>query len=405
MARGEKARLLLCATAPVIERDGKLLLDKKFVEGMRLHCQMWPGPVTCILRRGAEHIPFGGQYERRDLGFDITLLESEEPIGERALTGVDVVLCAGDAHDVLHLADLGRRLGIKVIYTIEYTLETRLRIAAMDKGRSLARRVYSMLWNIRHEYRRRRAFRLADGIQANGYPAMAAYGRLNRNSIMYLDNRLKQDMYATAQEMKQKAARLRTGGPLRIIHSGRLERMKGAHDLIPTATALRDRGVDFTLDIYGDGSLREEIAQGIRNNNLGQVRLHGPVDFETELVPINRTEADIFLSCHRQSDPSCTYIECLGCGLPVAGYDNAMWSALLAESGGGWAVPMGRAGALAEKIAQLATHRDEITRCAEAGLRFARQHDFVAEFARRMDHARSALEEPERWPAAATVPA
>ena len=44
----------------------------------------------------------------------------------------------------------------------------------------------------------------------------------------------------------------------------------------------------------------------------------GVVDFETELVPFTRQNADIFLGCHRQSDPSCTYLEAMGCGVAVA---------------------------------------------------------------------------------------
>ena len=43
--------------------------------------------------------------------------------------------------------------------------------------------------------------------------------------------------------------------------------------------------------------------------------------FESELVPWMRQEADIFLSCHRQDDPSCAYLEAMGCGLPVLGYE------------------------------------------------------------------------------------
>lgn len=220
----------------------------------------------------------------------------------------------------------------------------------------------------------------------NGYPAAAAYDRFNANTIMYLDNRMKPDMFATAAEMEARGERLRSGAPLRLIHSGRLERMKGAQDLVPIATALRDRGVNFTLDIYGDGSLRNEIRDDASSRNLNQVRLHEPVDFETELVPLNRSEADIFLSCHRQSDPSCTYIESMGCGLPVAGYDNEMWSALLQDSGGGWAVPMKNVDLLADKIAYLSEHRDEIVQRGEAGLAFARRRDFYTEFSLRMDH-------------------
>lgn len=52
------------------------------------------------------------------------------------------------------------------------------------------------------ELRLRRALRAADGVQANGYPAMTAYGRLNDETCLYLDNRSKRDTMATAFEMR-----------------------------------------------------------------------------------------------------------------------------------------------------------------------------------------------------------
>ena len=151
------------------------------------------------------------------------------------------------------------------------------------------------------------------------------------NTMLYLDNRMKPDMFATEAEMAARERHLRGGGPLRLINSGRLEPMKGSQDLIPVAVALRARGVAFTLDIYGAGSLEDRIRQEIDARNLGDlVTLHAPVDFETELVPLSRTSADLFLSCHHQSDPSCTYLEAMGCGLALVGYDNQMLAGLSA---------------------------------------------------------------------------
>jgi hypothetical protein len=67
----------------------------------------------------------------------------------------------------------------------------------------------------------------------------------------------------------------------------------------------------------------------------GRVRLHGAVDFDTALVPFTRTGADMFLGCHRQSDPSCTYLEATGCGVAIAGHDNRIWSGLNAAAEAG----------------------------------------------------------------------
>ena len=117
---------------------------------------------------------------------------------------------------------------------------------------------------------------------------------------------------------------------------------------------MRDAGVNFTLDIYGAGSLSYAIASGIAGAGLGdRVRLHAPVDFDSVLVPAMRRDADVFLSCHRQGDPSCSYLEAMGCGLPVVGFANRMLAALVADSGGGWCVPMGDLSAMAALIGGL----------------------------------------------------
>lgn len=387
VARMAPPLLTLAATAPVIETGGRLRLDVKFVEGMRRHVALWPGPVRCLLRRGAGAVPFGAEYDPADLGFGLVLLDATEPYGPAHVAGARAVFAAADEAAALALGPLARAAGAAVVLSLEYTLETRLRIAALDPARGWARRLWSMGWNLRTEAARRRAMAGADGVQFNGYPAWEAYRGRVRAPLLYLDNRMTPALMATPAEMEARAARLRSGAPLRLIHSGRLEPMKGAQDLLAVMDALRARGVPATLDIYGTGSLEGAIRSGLGRFG-GDVRLHGPVDFETGLVPATRAGADAFLSCHRQSDPSCTYLEALGCGVAVAGYGNRMWARLAAESGGGAVAALGRPAALAAAVAGWHADRAGLIAAQAAGLAFARAHDFEAEFAARMDHLR-----------------
>lgn len=386
-------RLLMLAPAPVIERpDGSIRLDAKFVEGMRLHASLWQGRIDCILRRGVEAIPFGVEVERSRLSYGVRTLGSLETLGAERLAGYDLAVVSGDLHSDLHLGAAPRVSATKIVYVVEYTLGTRLRVVLLDRGRSLPSKLWSIAWNLRQEIRRRRAFRRADGLQANGYPAYEAYRRLNPNTLFYLDGRMTPALLATDAEMTSRARRLLSGAPLRLFHSGRLEPMKGAQDLIPIARALARRGLSFTLQIYGAGSLREEIAAGIVRDGLAdRVTLHDPVDFETELVPIARSRADVFLSCHRQADPSCTYLESMGCGLAAVGYDNAMWAALARASQAGWTVPMGDTAALARRIVALDADRHALVDACAAARAFAARHDFLSESERRLDHLRATL--------------
>lgn len=381
------ARLLVLSSAPVVPTDGGHLLDIKFVEGMRLVCDLWDGPVGGLLRAQDHTFPFARTYAPEELPFDLSVLPKGKAIGPEDIAGHDVIQCSGDSFDVLHLPDLCRAAGIKLVYVIEYIPRTRQQIIALDTERSLPSKLRGIVWVMTREPRRRRAFRKADGLQANGYPAFSHFGRLNSNTMMYLDNRVSADLMTTAPEMAAREARLTGGAPLRLVHSGRLEPMKGAQDLVPVARRLAARGVDFTLDIFGTGRLEGEIGRQIVAHGLQErVKLHGPVDFATELVPFCRKHADIYLSCHRQSDPSCTYLESMGCGLAVAGYDNRMWSALRRASGAGWTAPLGRATALADVIARLGRERQEVVQACRAAYSFAAAHAFEHEFRKRIDH-------------------
>lgn len=380
----------MLAPAPVqLLPDGRLRLDVKFVEGMRLHQRFWDGPVSVVLRDVGLPIPFGCDLAPAELGFDVRVLAPHEPLDAGFLRSFDAICASADTVESLHLADGS----LPVVFTVEYTLATRIRIVALDRGMNWPRKLWSMLWNLRMEPQRRRAFRRAAGLQVNGFPAHDAYRHLNVATHLYLDGRMSRAMMATAAELDARAARLRSGAPLRLAHSGRLETMKGAQDLLPVARALQQAGTAFTLDVFGAGSLADELAAQLASLG-GAVRLHGPVDFETELVPWMRTHADLFVSCHRQSDPSCTYLETMGCGVPVIGYANAMWSRLREVSDSGWVVPMGDRAAMAREIARLAGAREELVRHASSALAFARQHDSETEFARRMEHYRACSRAP-----------
>lgn len=381
-------RLLICAPAPVGEVSGKVRLDTKFVEGMRAHVRDWGGPVLCVLWRGAQDIPFGDLHDPEDLPFDLLVLDQNAALPASAFRGVSVALLSADMPGIGAMAEQLADAGVPCVVVVEYTLSTRLRILWLDRQRTPLRRLKTCLWILRHERALRRAVRGATGVQFNGFPAFDAYAKLNTNTLLYLDNRLAPAMIATADDLQARARRLRAGQPLRLIHSGRFEAMKGVQDLPGLMRMLRAAGVNVTLDVYGAGSLEQVLRRDLEPFG-DSVRVHGPVDFETRLVPINRTQADIFVSCHRQQDPSCTYLEAMGCGLAVTGYDNGMWRGLQAASGAGRIARMGNVQALAQTIADWDNDREGLIETCQRGRDFASGRDFEKEFARRIDHARA----------------
>jgi colanic acid/amylovoran biosynthesis glycosyltransferase len=117
-----------------------------------------------------------------------------------------------------------------------------------------------------------------------------------------------------------------------------------------------------------------------------RTKLRGSLDFKTELVPFITNETDLFVCCHGQGDPSCTYLETMACGVPIIGYCNEAMEGLAQVAGTGWLTPINRPLELAERIAYLYTKPAELVSAAIRSLTFARDHTLEKTFRRRIEH-------------------
>lgn len=379
--------LVMLSPAPVLEAPGgEVVLDTRFVEGMKLHSQLWPGRVCCLMRRGATQLAEGMRYSRAQLSFDLILTDPGTALPEALLDQAALVYCAADDMQYLALAEAMRgRIG-RLVYTVEQSLAERL-ATALRATRPVRRRLGGAVWNLRHEARFRAALSRADGVHLNGLAA-AGYRRLNPNSLIYLDNRIRQPQLARRTELEARAQRLRAGAPLRLVTVGPLTEESGVADLVPMAWLLRARGVAFELEIIGQGPMAGRLRDGIAALNLGgQVRLTGPMAHEGKLLPHLRAAADIALMPRRLPEGPSAYVEAMGCGLPVLGYATPSWRPLLADSGAGWQVGP-RPGALAAQIARLDARRDRLIDTSERATGYVAHTTFEKVFARRMAHLR-----------------
>ncbi len=373
---------------------GLLWLDRKFRDGMEAYCERWRGRVRVIMRvEDVEALPpFGAwQWDASSAPFELDVIEPGRTLTVQQLHGVDVLLGSADDYRQLDAAAQCKSLPTACIYVIEYTLRTRL---DMERHAStpLLKKLKTAFWHLRNERRIVRATRLADGIQANGSPAFKAYGPGSPSALLYWDTRLRRAQLMSREALASKLETVRRNGPLRLAFSGRLIAPKGADAMVPLALRLRQLGVPFTLDIFGAGELADGIGSAIAAHGLADnVRLKGAVDFDTVLMPAIKEQIDLFVCCHRQGDPSCTYAETLGCGVPMIGFANESLAALVAENAIGWTVPMGSISALAERIAALAANREDICAKSAAALQFAENNHVESVFDRRIDHCIRAL--------------
>jgi glycosyltransferase involved in cell wall biosynthesis len=365
--------------------DG-FLMTAKFVRGVLEYQRLWGGPVQVLVEEAerADDNLDNVRWAAADLPFAVRFVRYDSPEMGQHLAGSALVLLAMH-HRQLGFAEICRGMNIPAVFITEISLKTRLQIIAAEAPNPLSRARRSF-WAWRQDGKAANAIRVAAGVQCNGTPTYETYRSISRDPLLYFDTRVTAQMLPTPEAVRARAARP-AGQPLRLAFSGRLVAIKGVDDLVRCAAALQRRGVNFTLSIFGGGGLEEGMKRDVAAAGLNdRVRFHGVADFERELVPAMRRQVDLFVCCHRQGDPSCTYLETMACGVPIVGYANEAFAGLNRVSGCGWVTPMNRPEALAAKIAELAKAPDELLSHSLKSLDFASGHTVETTFARRVEH-------------------
>ncbi|MES2888566.1 MAG: glycosyltransferase [Pseudomonadota bacterium] len=384
--------VLLPTLAVSVKPDGRLGVTRKFMDGVQAFQQRWLGPVSVLAEREVDTPDHLDQdvVNPAELPFELKVVDFDRLLDEPALEGAGVVLGSLGFRQN-HVVRVCRQRGVPCVLTSEYSLPTRNQI--VDAGtRHRLLRMRRHFWERQQEKAQRLAVRDADGLQCNGTPTFEAYATLNPKPLLYFDTRVTRDMLITKEALDTRLAHCRTHQPLRLLFSGRLVPMKGAHDLVEMARHLKGLGVPFELTICGDGESSEAMRTAIATHGLeSQVHMVGVLDFHTELMPRVQHQTDLFVCCHPQGDPSCTYLETLSCGVPIVGYDNEAFNGLNRRSSAGWITPLNDPLAMAQRIAVLDRQRDPMSQASHRALQFASQHTFELTFQRRIEHLASCV--------------
>lgn len=368
-------------------RDGRIVMTRKFLNGVDAYARVWPGPVH-VLAELSEH-PTDDldhtEIDPRDPAARVSPRPQQPEALAARLQNAAAVLGFLSPYQ-LDIAQRCAAMRVPLIFTSEYSPRTEKQI--VDAGtRNPLLRWRRKLWIDGAERKRIAALRIAAGIQCSGTPAFEHYRPYHTNALLFFDNRVPLDDVIDAEALERKLAALEQPHPLRLVFGGRLIAMKGVLELPRIAVALRRRGVPFTLDIYGAGQLEDALRNAIRQESLQDlVTLRGVVDFATGWIPLLKQQADLFVCPHPQGDPSSTYPEVMSCGVPIVGYANEAFEGVVRESGSGWLCAMHDAEGMAAQIATLAAARAQIAAAARLARAFARQHAFEITFTRRARH-------------------
>jgi len=379
--------IVLCGAEP---RGDKVVVDAKFHDSMRAMIARLEVPMTALLPRfapGESHelldshelavasLPYRIAYVSYPLISAANFAIIEHLLDETRM----VVLGALESFNMA-IADLCRRRGVPYIIITEYTLDTTLRIMRATTP-SLLRR---MVREVRMRLGKRRRHRMVAGaaeIHCKGYPTYDEFAATNPHRLLFIDTHAMPDDIISNAELRARLAS-RHSRPARLIYSGRYHPMKGTLDIIRVALELDRRGFDFRLEMYGKGPLRETMeAMARRGTDANKIAIHDPVPYRPDLQRVLR-ESDLFVCCHIQGDPSCTYLETLAGGVPIVGYSNEMWTPLCRESGAGAALAMGDYKALADTVIQMLTS-DALDEKSHRAREFAATHTMETVLERR----------------------
>ena len=378
---------------PVLIEDEHLRIDRKCYVGMLNYAKNIARPITALhpmLRPGQmvmdaievplSELPYTVMTFETDASY--RLLPFELPRMRAQIAASSLVYGSG-----LGCERIARRLGIPYIMVLECDLQTQVTIATCELRSRLRRAIKAARLITRYATDCLGKVRRAHSVHCNGYPIYDALRPHNANRLLYLDSRMSADMLMPSAALSERL-RNRSGHALRLLYSGSYERLKGADDAVRVAVECLRRGLDIEMHCYGQGSLRARMDE-IASEFPERIHIHDAVSYP-ELVQISRS-FDVFICCHIQSDPSCTYLESFGAGLPIVGYANRMWKRLCETSGAGLSSELGEPTKLAAAVQRLMQDEQLLPTLSQRALQFAREHCFEAEFRKRVNGIRSAL--------------
>ena len=124
----------------------------------------------------------------------------------------------------------------------------------------------------------------------------------------------------------------------RIITIGRLSMQKGYDILVDVINGIRNEMEEWTVDIFGSGEMRKELANKISSTNLESV-IH--ICNPTSRIKEELLESSIYLMTSRHEGLPMVLIEAQTCGLPIVSFDCPEGPAEIVTTGtDGYLIPL-----------------------------------------------------------------
>lgn len=380
---------------PIAVRDGNVFVDRKFVSGMKWFANKLSFPITAVHPSvtSLDLVMDGVWIPLTDLGFNVMCVDMSESrrgsIEEIAKQISRSRLVYTSMH---HIAAMALNLSVPYILLREYDLWTQLVIARNSINSPMRGLVRAGRVVARHFSEDIRVMRGARLIHCNGFPVYDESLRFNSNCLLYLDSRVSSSDLISVRQLNERLIKAGQRKTLRILYSGRYERIKGVLDALRVVIECQRMGLDVEFHAFGQGSLLSELNRTASFAPVPEkIHINNSIPFP-RLVERSR-EFDLFLACHIQADPSCTYLETFAAGLPIVGYGNKMFERLCEVSNAGVATRIGNPRLVAEQIEILWRDRSSLERLSWLARSFCADHPFEKEFSLRADSLQSVYSE------------
>ena len=300
-------------------------------------------------------------------------VEDQKHLLEQQIAQSDLVYGSG-----MGSSAMARFHRVPYILIHEYDLQTQIVVASTQVSSVLRQVIRALKVTWKYATETLPDARRAQSIHCNGYPIHDELCWVNDERLLYLDSRMSADMVISRDALTQRLSS-RRGRRLRLLYSGRYERLKGAVDAVKVAIAATSRGLDVEMHCYGAGGEGSAMKRLVQQASMdGRIWIHDPVTYP-ELVELSRG-FDVFVCCHVQGDPSCTYLESFGAGLPIVGYGNRMWRRLSEHSGAGRWSPLKRPERVVDELQRVISDDALLESMSWKAREFALTHSFEREY-------------------------
>lgn len=393
------------ANAALIEGD-QFVVDRKFLTGMLHYAKGINSPLTTVHPKltATETIMDRVSVPLRSLPYAVSVIEADwrwQPLPHEAARLRDLVAQTTlAAYGFFDVSALCKQLNVPEVLTLEFDLLTNLRVNTVEAVGAL-RKLVCGARTVRDFVSLIPAMTRAKSVQCNGFPVYAEMQQFNPRRLLYLDSRMSSGCIIDESALRCRLAS-RAPGKLRLLYSGRYAAMKGAVDVVRVGLEALRQGLDIELHTYGQGPQGEQM-RSLAAASQGRIQVHDAVPYP-RLVELSRG-FDVFVCCHVQSDPSCTYLESFGSGLPIVGYANRMWRGLRRASNVGVESPLHQPLAVVEALRMYVSQPQRLQADSLAARTFAHEHSFEAEFDKRTRDLNAVLDRLQPCAASPAPPA